>query len=503
MVKMLTLKEIAAKKNLIRQGLYWEALDLSRDCSMKDIALRIAELKQACGGDQEFSLLLTQVKNDFATGNYLDARRIYDDFFTRMGDEFSYHKLVVDDEVVSREEMWAEFRCQISYPNCLQTIREKLTSRMRNLGVSIVNETQEKLLKHKIDARMALRATSKSIKALEIARVYSDEPTEIEEAIAKVQDIYDNMQLAKVEEIKERLDKFEISLDAALEEVRKILRSRWGKEDLIPEEKNISGLLCRNYGISLINKAQETAKTNPNFALGEVRKGLEAMERAKEYGHDPQNIDALLDQGKKIFAALEKAQQLDGLQQIRARINRCVSRINEVLENENKKDVPAQESIAKVESILHEMEEMLPQVSGELVTSEPGLRGFFQRRQYKHVVSSDRKQLESLIQGAQKVLARLYLARGISQVNKAQEEAMKVVQKGRFDYMSSDATTNLEEALGTLMSLGLADLEMALNYNPKDGHIKEQLKIAKSIQTNLSSLVLGNMVRRQYGRYAF
>lgn len=539
MMKVLAPKETTARRNLIRQGLYWEALDLPRDCNMKDVVLRIAELRRSADRDQEFSTMLVQVKNDFATGNYPAARELCDDFFTRIGDDFVYQKyqmLVGDNEVIKREDVWAEFRGHLPYGDCRRLIKSSLTPRMRSLAVDIINEAQEKLQKHEIDADTALKAASKSIKALEVARHFSDKPGEIEAEISKVQDIYDTLKLAKVEEIKQQLDRFEIDLETALTDVGNIFQDRRrGKTDLAAEEKRVSGLLCRNYGVSLINKAQEAAKTNPNFALGEARKGLGAIERAKGYGHDPGNIDSILGQGKKITAALEKAQQLEGLQQIRARTNRCVSQINEVLENETKKDVPTEEAIAKVEGILQEMKETLPQVSDELVPSEPGLRGFFWRRQHKQVISNDRKQLESLIQGAHQVLAKLYLARGVRRINEGQEKAHRflssdfadgqpidfeslwrqlfrnehLVEKDSppspapnegaphpagYHYLVSriELPRPYKEFLLAVSEIrgAVNDLKKALEHRPEDSHVREQLKIAESVLAGLQARVL-------------
>lgn len=177
MVSILTPQQIVEKEGLFKEGLYWEALELPRNASMRDIVISIAELSHAANGDHEFISLLHCARMHFAAGNYPAARAIWDKLRPQLCDAHLKPVLNIDEEKFTRQTIWQDdFGDSLdgSWQEVDRKIRARLTERFRAVAVEMGNKAQEWANEYKIDLATAIKAVDKSIYYLKLARVYTD-----------------------------------------------------------------------------------------------------------------------------------------------------------------------------------------------------------------------------------------------------------------------------------------------------------------------------------------
>jgi len=410
-------------KSLIKEGFYWEAAGIAAG---QDFELGIFNLLQKATGDSELVRLLHDVRMDFSTGNYPPARVKCDDFFMELGKDFDSAVLDVDGEIITRERYWWDevFRPSLPLPNCMKLIDSKLTALMTKTGIDLINEVQERLKKEKISDSVARKGLAKAIKAFKIAKKYTDNKQYLAELLDQTSEVWDAIQLAKVEKINKRLEKSEIDLDQGLEELSKVFKSL-RKPDSV-REKKVAGNMCRNYGVTLINKADETANTNVKLAISQAKTGLKAIKKAREYGHDPDGVVKLIKQAEGIISSITNNRKFQQLMEIHKAIEEYVVDINNAIKSQQGNDITLDEAIGKLSQVLDGLEQNQNQLNE--LKSKLSLPAVFGMDKYRRAITSHKKQLNLLQKRVRSFLAGMYFSRGIKRINEGQAQVKQLLE---------------------------------------------------------------------------
>lgn len=186
MAASLTPEQTAEKEKLIRQGLYWEALDLPSDSSTKDVVVRIAELRQVGNGYHNFVTLLATVRNDFTTGNYGTVRRLWDELLPKLNSAATGRVLNIAEEDMSWETIWAKCignNLHYSQTVAVEVVRDKLRAYFRNAAVELANEAQRQAPGNGLtqqNVARAIKALKKSVWCLKITEAYASNLQDIQ-----------------------------------------------------------------------------------------------------------------------------------------------------------------------------------------------------------------------------------------------------------------------------------------------------------------------------------
>jgi hypothetical protein len=182
----LTPGQIEDKTRLIKQGLYWEALDLRQESTTKEVVLRIASLRQSANNDEEFVKLLNIVRRDFASGNYHSVRlQVWEELFPKLNEAVSSSVLGIDEEDISRETVWEKCISEnLSRMNgeVIKRIQASLTDRFKAAGVGLGNTAQEQAQSTRLSPQNvagAIKALKKSIFCLRLAEAYASNRQDI------------------------------------------------------------------------------------------------------------------------------------------------------------------------------------------------------------------------------------------------------------------------------------------------------------------------------------
>jgi len=182
MADPLTPEQIGKKTRLIKQGLYWEALDLPHESSTKDVVLRIAGLRQSANNNRGFVDLLNAVKKDLQSGNYSAVRlQVWEGLFPKLSEAVADPVLGIDEEDISREAVWGECISQnLSRSNgeVVTAVRASLGDKFRAAAVALATKAQEHAPPDRLQQQnvtLAIRALKKSIFCLELAKEYAND----------------------------------------------------------------------------------------------------------------------------------------------------------------------------------------------------------------------------------------------------------------------------------------------------------------------------------------
>ena len=191
----LTLEQIEEKKKLIKQGLYWEALDLPQESTTGQIVLRIASLRQSANNDADFRRLLNIVRRDCQSGNYPTVRRqVWDELFPKLNEVVAAPVLNLDDEDISPETIWNCISDKLSSPKSEVTLRVRsaLTDKFRTIAVNLGNNAQKQAPQDhptRENVTKAIKAVKKCIFCLKLAGNYTDNPQYIKQQLSVATDI--------------------------------------------------------------------------------------------------------------------------------------------------------------------------------------------------------------------------------------------------------------------------------------------------------------------------
>jgi TM2 domain-containing membrane protein YozV len=281
-------------KRLLKEGLYWEALNLPPSSSMREVVLRIAELRQSCQGDQEALALLSEARQDLQSGRYPSDRELCDGFFEGLGNGFQQSTL--NEVIITREHIWRE--CIRQKPNP----QSELSKTMLSLGGDLATNVQDGLQSERIELAAARQAAHKSIHALEIAQIYAEDPKYVLDLRAKLgSSLYCNL---GVERVNRAQNNFKSVVDSSLREIAT------GDADVL---------------LSRLNNAFD-------IAAFEIREGIEDIEKALGFDSQEPTVRQRLKEGKELLDSItrdrDRVMELVGKKTAAFYCNRGVERIN-------------------------------------------------------------------------------------------------------------------------------------------------------------------------------
>lgn len=186
MADPLTPGQIEDKTKLIKQGLYWEALDLRQESTTREVVLRIASLRQSTNNNEDFINLLNIVKRDLQSGNYLAGRlQVWEELFPKLTESVAVSVLNIDEEDISRETVWKECISEnLSRMNgeVIKRVQAALTDRFIRAAVVLAMKAQEIAPSTQLTRQnvvRAIKALKKSIFCLRLAEAYTSNRQDI------------------------------------------------------------------------------------------------------------------------------------------------------------------------------------------------------------------------------------------------------------------------------------------------------------------------------------
>jgi len=171
---------IAKKKKLIREGLYWQALELPPDTNMGEIDLRVFDYMQEANGDREFKQMLNNLRRHFSTNSY---QKVYEQFWgtlsIKLNDNVVQPVLGIIEENISKETVWGkkiEPTLDLPDNSSIENAKTSLVEHFRNAGFELAEKGQSPPLVANTSENWAIgiKALKKSVYCLDIAYDYAN-----------------------------------------------------------------------------------------------------------------------------------------------------------------------------------------------------------------------------------------------------------------------------------------------------------------------------------------
>ena len=509
MAKSLSPQRKREIKRLLKEGLYWEALNLPPGSSMGEIMLRLAELKQSFQGDQEALALLAEAKQDLQSGRrYPSDRELCDSFFKKLGNDFQQR--IINEVIITREQIWREYIRQKPKPQA------ELAEFMLSLGTDLAEDLQKQLKAERIELDIAHEAADKSIHALEIAQIYAED----RKLVLALQttlgcSLYCNLGVAQINQAQKKVN-------------------------------SVMGRVHR--GVTNGREVSLRSLTNTfDTALSEIREGIKDIEKALQFDSQNEKVREQLKEGKGILDSIKRdregIRELLNKKAVASYCNQGIERINRAQEElkgtvdsifqENAPgDAEAQPERLReaFNRAIAEVKEGTADIERALQTDNQNPKVREQLKDAKRILEQITKERDGVRELLGKKAAASYCSRGIERINRAQEElrsAMDAIQSrissGRLNVNSlgterlGDAPRQLDpdvrerillspdgmekllwllipdisEARSRAISeveAGIADIEEAERLDPHNQHIDDQRKIAQKVLENLKNM---------------
>ena len=285
-------------KRLLKEGLYWEALNLLPGSSMKEIMLRIAELRQSCQGDQEMLVLLSEAKQDLQSGRYPSDRELCDGFFERLGNDFQ--RSILNEVIITRERIWREYIRQRPNP------QSELAKEMLNQGAGLAKDTQERLQAERIGLDTAREAIDKSIHALEIAQIYSDNPEHVAALRMRLGcSLYCNLGVERInraqEELNSAMDAVQSKTSSGRFDINSLIAEKLGTLSNLDPDVLKHVLSSPDSREALLEALIPGIREAQSHAISEVEAGITDIEEAKRLDSHNQHINDQLKTTRQIL----------------------------------------------------------------------------------------------------------------------------------------------------------------------------------------------------------
>jgi TM2 domain-containing membrane protein YozV len=173
--------KIKEKTQLILEGRYWDALELTSNSCMGEIDTRIFTLMEGASGNSEFKSLLLKVKNRCASGNYQKVTGdLWNPLYPRLDENVARLVLGIVEEDISRKTTWERaFENNIDLPvDAAHTnIQSELRTFFRIAGNILAKNGEDQLSaypnKEEVWAR-SIKALKKGVFCLNMACDYSN-----------------------------------------------------------------------------------------------------------------------------------------------------------------------------------------------------------------------------------------------------------------------------------------------------------------------------------------
>jgi hypothetical protein len=173
-------------KKLLREGRYWEALKLPLNSPWSETVIRIATLEQSNVSDPECLALLASARKDIAGKNFRLANGLCDEIARQFGQQLNIK--ISEEDRLTREYLWQECIHEempdLKEQEDILKIKPSVAVYLRNAAVSLGNMAINKLPEKKISYDTAIQALEKSVKALEVAMLFSPKDVDIKENLS-------------------------------------------------------------------------------------------------------------------------------------------------------------------------------------------------------------------------------------------------------------------------------------------------------------------------------
>lgn len=186
----MTQTQIENLKQLLREGSYWQALQLPPNSPWSTTAICIAKTEQMCLNDAETLDLLATIREDICNAGYIPAGRLCDDIAKRFGEEF-HHRLIKEDRLL-KESLWQdcirEMMSDLTTADGIISAKSSIGWFLRNRAIALANKTEDSLFNKQISEDIAAQALNKSVVAIEIACQYMPEDDDLANDLVKIKE---------------------------------------------------------------------------------------------------------------------------------------------------------------------------------------------------------------------------------------------------------------------------------------------------------------------------
>jgi len=304
----------ADAKQLLKDGLYWEALGLAANSPWGEIDMQIAVLEQQYQRDQEVLVILAAARRDLQSGYYPPAREFCDEISANLGAQF--RRRTIEEDTLLWECLWqTHFKDRVSEfktPQGINRVKSACVMFLRNNAIKLANCAQEEFSAKTICRDVAIQAVDKSISGLETALRYSPRNSDIEEQLNKIREaaayLYCNRGIEHINQ---------------------------AQQDFNAKMESLVSQKIRGNPNSLMERARSLLEAT----IKEIRGGIEDIERAKSLDEDDEHIKDQLGKAHELLESFERqrnTQMEPGHNHSEAdSFNRGIERINKAIDNWN------------------------------------------------------------------------------------------------------------------------------------------------------------------------
>ena len=175
------------KRKTIREGLYWQALELPPDTNMGKIDLRVFDYMQEANGDHEFKQMLNNLRRHFSNNSY---GKVYMEFWAKLSTELDDNHVqavleITQEKDISRETVWGkQIEPMLDLPNnsIPEQVKSNLFEHFRGAGFELAKNGQKPPdeANNADNYTKAIKALKKSIYCMDIAHDYANNIIKIE-----------------------------------------------------------------------------------------------------------------------------------------------------------------------------------------------------------------------------------------------------------------------------------------------------------------------------------